>query len=72
MGIISTLPLRLTLTRKGWSVLRLADETGISPTTLYKFTGNNAKAIRFDNLAAICDALECQVEDVFKVEQGEP
>ena len=53
-----------------WSMTqtRLAELVGISLVNLSVLKNDRARAIRFSTLAAICDALYCQVGDLLTVE----
>ncbi len=44
--------------------------TGISRTTLTKLYYNEGSAISFETLAKICSKLNCQIEDIFEVQNG--
>lgn len=47
----------------------LAQQVGISNVNLSKIKNNRVLAIRFSTLAAICDALDCQVGDILEYQQ---
>jgi putative transcriptional regulator len=49
---------RMTLTE-------LSKRVGVSLVNLSVLKNDRAKAIRFSTLAAICEALDCQVGDLF-------
>ncbi len=42
----------------------LAGQIGITNVNLSKIKNNHVTAVRFSTLAALCDALECEVEDL--------
>ena len=44
----------------------LADKVGITQANLSILKNNKAKAIRFSTLDAICQALDCQVQDIME------
>ena len=48
------------------SLNELAQQVGISNVNLSKIKNNRVLAIRFSTLAAICEALNCQVEDILE------
>ena len=50
---------------------RLAECVGISNVNLSKIKNNKVTAIRFSTLAAICEALECEVGDILEYQGDE-
>ena len=56
---------RVMVERK-MSLNELADKVGISNVNLSKIKNNKVTAIRFQTLAAICEALECQAGDILE------
>ncbi|WP_083912587.1 helix-turn-helix domain-containing protein [Corynebacterium lubricantis] len=52
---------------RGISGVALAEQIGITPVNLSVLKNDRAKAIRFEVLAALCDALDCQPGDIFSV-----
>ena len=64
---ITALPLAKTLREKRWTIQRLSKETGISTTTLYKFSRDEKPGIQFKTLAAICSALDCNIQGIIQV-----
>lgn len=48
------------------SLNELAEKVGISNVNLSKIKNNKVTAVRFSTLAAICEALECRIEDVLE------
>jgi putative transcriptional regulator len=49
---------------RGGSFYRLAKETGISHTTLWRLKKGKALGINFETLEKLCETLECQPGDV--------
>lgn len=49
----------------------LAQQVGISNVNLSKIKNNRVQAVRFSTLAAICEALDCQVGDILEYQQEE-
>ena len=56
---------RMMVERK-MSLNELAERVGISNVNLSKIKNNKVTAIRFQTLAAICDALECGAGDILE------
>ena len=52
------------LRERGKSIYWLAEETGVAYTTLWKFSGAKTKAVYFDVLEKVCQALSCQPGDL--------
>lgn len=48
------------------SLNELSEKVGISNVNLSKIKNNKVTAVRFSTLAAICEALECRIEDVLE------
>ena len=44
----------------------LAERIGITPANLSILKNNNAKAVRFSTLEALCKALDCQPADLLE------
>lgn len=61
---------RMMVERK-MSLNELADRVGISNVNLSKIKNNKVTAIRFQTLAAICDALECGAGDILEYQKYE-
>ena len=61
---------RMMVERK-MSLNRLAECVGISNVNLSKIKNNKVTAIRFSTLAAICEALECEVGDILEYQGDE-
>lgn len=56
---------RMMVERK-MSLGELAEKVGISNVNLSKIKNNKVTAIRFQTLAAICAALQCQAGDILE------
>ena len=56
---------RVMVERK-MSLNELAEKVGISNVNLSKIKNNKVTAIRFQTLAAICEALQCQAGDILE------
>lgn len=52
------------LAQRQMTLAKLADLVGISVVNLSVLKNNRAQAVRFSTLAAICDALQCDVGDL--------
>lgn len=52
------------LEERDMTLARLSELVGITVVNLSILKNDRAKAIRFSTLAAICDALECEVGDI--------
>jgi putative transcriptional regulator len=50
----------------------LAKQVGIDFTALYRMRDGTAKGIKFDLLARICEALECQPSDLLVLVEERP
>ena len=50
------------------SLGNLARRVGITNVNLSKIKNNHVTAVRFSTLAALCEALECKVEDLLSYE----
>ena len=48
------------------SLNELAERVGISNVNLSKIKNNHVTAVRFQTLAAICEALDCQPGDILE------
>jgi len=53
------------------SLNELSARVGITPANLSILKNNKAKAIRFSTLDAICQVLDCNVEDILVHEKEE-
>ena len=54
---------------KGYTLVKLAEEVGISPVNLSNIKNGNISAIRFSTLDEICKILECQPGDILKYKE---
>ena len=61
---------RMMVERK-MSLNELAEKVGISNVNLSKIKNNKVTAIRFQTLAAICEALNCQAGDILEYSDEE-
>lgn len=61
---------RMMVERK-MSLNRLAECVGISNVNLSKIKNNKVTAIRFSTLAALCEALACEVGDILEYQGDE-
>ena len=52
------------LEARGMTLTELSRRVGVSLVNLSILKNDRAKAIRFSTLAAVCDALDCQVGDL--------
>ena len=53
------------------SLNELAEKVGISNVNLSKIKNNKVTAIRFQTLASICEALECEAGDILEYSEEE-
>lgn len=60
------------LAEKGISLMELSAIVGVSYVNLSVLKNGHARAVRFSTLAALCDALSCQVGDLFQYERLDP
>lgn len=60
------------LARRGMTVTQLARRVGVTVVNLSVLKNNRARAVRFSTLTALCDALDCQPGDLFRVVPGGP
>ena len=56
------------LQQRGQSLYWLARTTGVSYTTLWRFTKHRALGMNFTTLEKLCDALECTPGDLMELE----
>lgn len=61
---------RMMVERK-MSLNDLAEKVGISNVNLSKIKNNKVTAIRFQTLAAICEALNCEAGDILEYSEEE-
>ncbi|WP_293697179.1 helix-turn-helix transcriptional regulator [uncultured Agrococcus sp.] len=55
------------LQERGMTLADLSKQINISYANLSVLKNDRGRAIRFTTLAAICDALDCEVGDLFEV-----
>ena len=58
--------LDLMMVRRGVSLTHLAEQVGITLANLSILKNNQARALRFSTLEALCTALECQPGDLLE------
>lgn len=58
--------LDVMMAKRKMSLNELSDAVGITVANLSILKNNKAKAIRFSTLDAICQALDCRVEDIIE------
>ena len=58
--------LDVVMAKRKMSLNELSDKVGITLANLSILKNNNAKAIRFSTLDAICKALDCKIEDILE------
>ena len=58
--------LDVVMAQRKISATQLAEEVGITLATLSILKNNNAKAIRFSTLEALCRVLHCQPADLLE------
>ena len=58
--------LDVMMAKRKMSLNELSDKVGITLANLSILKNNKAKAIRFSTLEAICQALDCSVEDIIE------
>lgn len=49
-----------------WTQARLAEETGIRPTTIGHLYNEFAERVSFEQLDLICEALDCSISDLLE------
>ncbi|GAB4048694.1 helix-turn-helix domain-containing protein [Spirosoma litoris] len=64
MGIIVNLD--VVMAKRKMSLNELSNQVGISNVNLSVLKTGKAKGVRFDTLAAICRALQCQPGDILE------
>lgn len=62
--MISYRPLHITLAAREIKKTKMAEDIGLTSTTLAKFAKN--EPIKFDVLEKICKYLDCRVEEVIE------
>ena len=63
--------LDVMLAKRKMSVTELSERVGITLSNISILKNNKAKAIRFDTLNSICEALDCQPGDILVYEKDE-
>ncbi len=58
------------LKARGVSMYRLAKDTGLAYTTLWKLQNGDSQGVSFDVLEKICLRLDCSPGDLFSVKRG--
>ncbi len=58
--------LDVMMAKRKMSLNELSNKVGITLANLSILKNNKAKAIRFSTLEAICEALDCKVEDIIE------
>ncbi len=58
--------LDVMMAKRKMSLNELSERVGITLANLSILKNNKAKAIRFSTLEAICNALNCRVEDIME------
>ena len=52
------------LAERGMTLVELAERAGITVVNLSVLKNDRARAIRFSTLAAVCEALECEIGEL--------
>lgn len=52
---------------RGMTLTELAERVGVTIVNLSVLKNNRAKAVRFSTLTAICEVLNCDVSDIFRI-----
>ena len=65
-----TINLDVVMAQRKMSLTELADRVGISMTNLSLLKNGRVRGIRFQTLAAICEALDCQPGDLLQYGDG--
>ncbi len=58
--------LDVMMAKRKMSLNELSEKVGITLANLSILKNNKAKAIRFSTLEAICQALDCSIEDIIE------
>jgi putative transcriptional regulator len=64
-----TVHIDVMLAKRKMMLKELSAEVEISVTNLSLLKTGKAKGVRFNTLAAVCDALDCQPGDILKFEK---
>lgn len=59
------------LTERRWSQAKLARITGIRPNTICDLYNETAAQVRLGRVDLVCEALECDISDLFALEPDE-
>lgn len=62
----------LILAKRKMSVTELSEKVGITISNISILKNGKAKAIRFETLIKICEALDCKPGDIIDIEKGDP
>lgn len=57
------------LEERGVSLAELSRRVGVTVANLSILKNNRAKAIRFSTLSAICQVLDCRIDDLFRLDE---
>lgn len=63
--------LDVMMAKRKISLGELADKVGITQANLSILKTGKAKAVRFNTLEALCEALDCQPSDILSYEKGD-
>lgn len=55
------------LATRGVTLAALSEQVGITVVNLSILKNNRARAVRFSTLTALCEALDCEVGDLFSL-----
>lgn len=55
------------LAARGVTLAALSEKVGITVVNLSILKNNRARAVRFSTLTALCEALDCEVGDLFSI-----
>ena len=55
------------LAARGVTLAALSEQVGITVVNLSILKNNRARAVRFSTLTALCDAVDCEVGDLFSL-----
>ena len=61
--------LDVMMAKRKMSLNELSEKVGITIANLSILKNNKAKAIRFSTLDAICQALDCRIEDILEYQK---
>lgn len=63
--------LRVMMAKRKLTITQLSEMTGISKLSIRKFYNDESKAIRFESIEAFCQALDCEISDLLKLDKEE-